>query len=87
MTNACLYKGELASPSRYMSLFTTFLTHYFSVSLLTWASERYVPEGTFRPTAKTHRHRAGSSYSHTGAFSATVTTQPSSLDRSNKIFL
>jgi len=35
MTNARLYKGELASPSRCTSLFTTLLTHSFSASLLT----------------------------------------------------
>jgi len=39
-----------------------------------------VPADTFRPTAKTHRHRAGSRYRHTGAFSAAITTQPFSLD-------
>jgi len=30
-----LYKGELASPSWYTSLFTTHLTHSFLVPLLT----------------------------------------------------
>ena len=35
MTSAHLYKGELASPSRYTSLFTTLLTHSFSILLLT----------------------------------------------------
>jgi len=35
MYRARLYKGELASPSRYTSLFTTLLTHSFSVPLLT----------------------------------------------------
>jgi len=35
MTNERLYKGELTSPSRYTSLFTTLLTHSFSISLLT----------------------------------------------------
>lgn len=37
--NARLYKGELASSSRYDSLFTTLSTHSFSVPLVTWASE------------------------------------------------
>jgi hypothetical protein len=35
MANTRLSKGELASPSRYTSLFTTLLTHSFSVPLLT----------------------------------------------------
>jgi hypothetical protein len=35
MPRACLYKGELASPSRYTSLFTTLLTLSLSVPLLT----------------------------------------------------
>jgi hypothetical protein len=39
MINSRLYKGELASPLRYDSFFTTLSTHSFSVPLLTWASE------------------------------------------------
>jgi hypothetical protein len=35
IANARLHKGELASPSRYTSLYTTLLTHYLSVSVLT----------------------------------------------------
>jgi len=35
MLKARLYKGELASPSRYTSLFTTLLTLSLSVPLLT----------------------------------------------------
>jgi len=41
MTNAHLFKRELASPSVYNSLSTTLSTHSFSVPLLTWASEFY----------------------------------------------
>lgn len=41
MTSAHLYKSELASPSSFTSLFTTLLTHPFSVNdvsvgVLTW---------------------------------------------------
>jgi len=39
MTQARLYKGELATPSRYTSLSTTLLKHSSSVSLLTLALE------------------------------------------------
>jgi hypothetical protein len=74
MAKTCLYKGELASRSRYTSLFTTLLTHSFSVPLLTcWSAN--VPTGTFRSTAKTHCCRVGSRYSHIRAFSAVVATQ------------
>ncbi|KEH33940.1 transmembrane protein, putative [Medicago truncatula] len=33
------------------------------------------PQGTFRSTTKTHRHRTGSRYRFTGAFSTTVAIQ------------
>jgi len=72
-----LCKGELASPSRYTSLFTTLLTHSFSVPLLTWVLE---PAGTLRSTAKSHSYHTRSRHHHTGAFSVVIATQPFSPD-------
>jgi len=62
MGNARLYKGELAAPSRYTSLFTTLLTHtlQFRYWLEPWTAN--VPKGYLRFTAKTCRHRTGSRY-------------------------
>jgi len=81
LEGARLYKGELASHSRYISVSTTLLTHSFSVS--TTVLERWsvnVPACTLRSTAKTHRSRAGSRYRHIGALYTTVATKPFSPD-------
>jgi len=69
-------------------------THHFSQHFLHTFSQFHfwlerqsanVPADTFRPTAKTHRRFAGSSYRHTGAFSVVVATQPFSPDKSHSI--
>jgi len=66
-------------------------THHFSQHFLNTLSQFHywldcrsanVPAGTFRSTAKTHCCRAGSNYHYTRAFSATVSTQPFSPNRS-----
>jgi len=69
IVNAHLYKGNIASPSRYDSLFTTFSTHSFSVPLLTWALEcwrayrllSFHYEDSSSPYQSTFRHRCLSS--------------------------
>ena len=80
MPRARLYKGELASPSRYTTLFTTLL-RLFSLSSNTDLIVRVLTclQAPFVSLHKTFRRRTGSNYQSSGH-----STQPLRLNRSHR---